>query len=444
MSLEYLQKNKVLKSALLFSPEGAIAVLIGLFALTVCSFLVFGCATLPKLDIEAVPVDHFQPYASPEGESIFPKSVDADIPNVDILALSDDVKALLDESITPIKNRKKRLYALVEVLIDKVRYDAENDRYGTRTAQETYDAGTANCLSFSNLFVAMARYVGLSVQFQEVPTPPNWIRTGEALFFTHHIGALIDVYDSLDHTVHLGFGEADRIVVWNNAPDQYFFSPSNLGPFGAEINPRFGRPIADHCAFAQYYNNIGSQYLAEGNSSDAFRYFVKAIKVDPGLSFAWSNLGVVYSRNNQLRAAEAAFLQGLNAIQRQDDTTALNIMNNMVKLYERSGDKEKAEFYLKEVESHREKNPYYLYALAKTFYHEASYEKSVKYFKAAIRRKDDDHLFYYGLALAYFKLGDLEGVEENIDKARYYAWDEGKKAYYDRLRDTLVNSMVSQ
>jgi tetratricopeptide (TPR) repeat protein len=99
---------------------------------------------------------------------------------------------------------------------------------------------------------------------------------------------------------------------------------------------------------------------------------------------------------------------------------------------------------LKEVESHREKNPYYLYALAKTFYHEASYEKSVKYFKAAIRRKDDDHLFYYGLALAYFKLGDLEGVEENIDKARYYAWDEGKKAYYDRLRDTLVNSMVSQ
>jgi tetratricopeptide (TPR) repeat protein len=342
MSLDYLSKNKVLESALLFKPKGAIAALIGLFVSTAFSFLLFGCATAPKYHIEAVPVDQFQPYAGPEGQLIFPQSVDADIPNVDILALGDNIRTLLDESIAPIRNRKRRLEALVEVLIDEVRYDAENDRYGTRTAQETYDAGTANCLSFSNLFVAMARYVGLSVQFQEVPTPPNWIRTGEALFFTHHIGALIDVYDSLDHTVHLGFGEADRIVVWNNAPDQYFFSPSNLGPFGAEINPRFGRPIADHCAFAQYYNNIGSQYLAEGNSSDAFRYFVKAIKVDPGLSFAWSNLGVVYSRNNQLRAAEAAFLQGLNVIQRQDDTTALNIMNNMVKLYERSGDKEKA------------------------------------------------------------------------------------------------------
>ena len=48
------------------------------------------------------------------------------------------------------------------------------------------------------------------------------------------------------------------------------------------------------------------------------------------------------------------------------------------------------------------------------------------------------------MALAYFKLGDLEGVEKNIDKAKYYAWGEEKKAYYDRVRDTLVNSTVSQ
>ena len=66
------------------------------------------------------------------------------------------------------------------------------------------------------------------------------------------------------------------------------------------------------------------------------------------------------------------------------------------------------------------------------------------YFKAAIQRKDDDHLFYYGLALAYSKLGDLEGVEKNIDKAKFYAWDEEKKAYYDRVRDTLVNGTMSQ
>lgn len=444
MSLEYLSKNNALKSAVLFTAKGGIAPLIRLFISTVCSFLIFGCATAPNLHIEVVPVDRFQAFASPEGRFIFPQSVDADIPNVDILALDDDIRALLDESIRPIRKRTRRLEALMELLISRVGYDAENDKYGTRTAQETYDTGTANCLSFSNLFVAMARYVGLSAQFQEVPTPPNWIRTGEAIFTTRHIGALVDVYDFPGLMVHLDSRDPDRFIVWNSASYRYYFTPFNLDALGDEINPRFGTTIPDHRAFAQYYNNIAAQYLAEGNLSNAFRYLVKAIKVDPRLSYAWSNLGVVYSRNNQLKAAEAAFLQGIKVVQRRDDVTDLNIMNNMVKLYERSGDKEKARFYSKEVASFRERNPYYLYSIARASYHEAMYERSVKYFKAAIRRKDDDHLFYYGLALANFKLGDLEEVKKNIDNAKRYAWNEEKKAYYDRVRDMLLNGTASQ
>ena len=55
MSLEYLSKNRVSKSALLFRSKGAIAALIGLFVLAVCSFLLLGCATLPKLHVEAIP-----------------------------------------------------------------------------------------------------------------------------------------------------------------------------------------------------------------------------------------------------------------------------------------------------------------------------------------------------------------------------------------------------
>jgi hypothetical protein len=42
--------------------------------------------------------------------------------------------------------------------------------------------------------------------------------------------------------------------------------------------------------------------------------------------------------------------------------------------------------------------------------------------------------------MAYLKLGDLEKAEKNINKAQYYAWDEDKKAYYDQVRDTLMNT----
>jgi hypothetical protein len=44
----------------------------------------------------------------------------------------------------------------------------------------------------------------------------------------------------------------------------------------------------------------------------------------------------------------------------------------------------------------------------------------------------------------YFKLGDLEEFKKNIDQAKYYAWDEEKKAYYDLLRNTLLHSTVKQ
>ena len=47
----------------------------------------------------------------------------------------------------------------------------------TRTASETFRARRGNCLSFSNMFVAMARDVGLDVQFQEVEIPPDWTST---------------------------------------------------------------------------------------------------------------------------------------------------------------------------------------------------------------------------------------------------------------------------
>ncbi len=95
---------------------------------------------------------------------------------------------------------------------------------------------------------------------------------------------------------------------------------------------------------------------------------------------------------------------------------------------------------MKKVASFRERNPYYLYSVARKSYHDTFHERAVKYYKAAIHRKDDDHLFYYGLAMAYLKLWDLEKAEKKINKAKYYAWDEDKKAYYDQVRDTLVNT----
>lgn len=418
-------------------------ILVAFFIFIAVFSLFSGCASTPIPKVETVPIDRFQAYDMPDGTKIYPESIDDIIPDVDILAINHEITSMLDNMVVKIRNPKKRMEALKKILLQKVQYDTVGDSYGVKTAQETFDSGTGNCLSFSNLFVAMARYVGFKTKYQEIPTLPNWTREGEVLFFTRHIGASVDVYEPNNNIIQLELSDDNLFVLVDSSFFSYIFAPSELDPYAPDINLYSAHPIPDYRAFAQYYNNIGSQNVAEGNNAKAFQYFVKALKIDPQLSFAWSNLGVLYRRNRQFDASEAAYFQGLAVTHGSSDSSLMIIMNNMANLYDNTGDTEKAAFYKDQVASFREKNPYYQYTAAKTAYYDALYEKSVKHFKKAIHLKNNEHLFYYGLALAYLKMNDTKNAEKNIDKAIRYSRDEKKKAYYEHLRDKLDNVVIN-
>ncbi len=394
--------------------------------------LLFGCASLSVPWETAAPIDRFQAYNGPDGIPVLPGSVDADIPDVDILSVNSDMASALDSALAHAKKTKDRMDALVGFLVRRVRYDALADSYGAKTALETFESGSGNCLSFTNLFVAMARYAGLETSYQEILTPPHWERDGEVLLSTRHIGASIDIMEGTGRVILLEVAGAARALSLDGSR-RYFFIPTVLSPSVPAVNLNSAKIISDKHAFAQYYNNLGSRYMAEGNGSDAFRYFVKAVKTDPSLSFAWSNLGVAYSRNGQFDAAREVFLHGLSITRGKRDVTALTILSNLVEHYRRDGDEEKEAFYRSEVASFRRKNPYYQYAIAKKAFKDSLYEQSVKYFKKAIRLKDDEHLFYFGLALAYDKLGNIKKAEKYIKKAKFHAFSEEKKMYYERV-----------
>jgi Flp pilus assembly protein TadD len=418
-------------------------ILVAVFIFIAVFSLFSGCASIPIPKVEKVPIDRFQAYNMPDGTKIHPASINDVIPDVDILAINHEITSMLDDIIIKIRNPKKRMEALKEILIQKVQYDTVDDSYGVKTAQETFDTGSGNCLSFSNLFVAMARYTGFKTKYQEIPTLPNWTREGEVLFFTRHIGASIDVYQPNKNVIQLELSDENLYMIVDSPFFSYIFAPSELDPYAPDVNLYSIHPIPDYRAFAQYYNNIGSQFVAEGNNAKAFQYFVKALIIDPQLSFAWSNLGVLYRRNGQFEAAEAAYFQGLAVTHGSRDSSMMIIMNNMANLYDDIGNTEKAAFYKDQVASFREKNPYYQYTAAKTAYYDALYETSIKHFKKAIRLKDDEHLFYYGLALAYLKMGDTKNAEKNIDKAIRYSRNEKKKAYYEQIRDKLDNVVIN-
>ena len=394
-----------------------------------------GCASIPIPKVETVNIDLFPPLQSADNTDIFPSSVDSTVPDIDILGINQDIKEQLDD-IKNIRDLQKRLQKLTELVTEKVVYDTIYDIYGVKTAQETFDTGTGNCLSFSNLFIAAARYSGLNAWFSEIPTLPYWTRDGEIIFTTRHIGAYVDIRNILNHVIQLE--NQSNALIWDDSV-RYYITPALTGVGGLNENPFNHRTITDRRAFAQHYNNLGCKYLADGKREEAFRYFVKAIKTDPELSFAWSNLGALYRKNKQFKAAEKAYFQGLAVVRGPKDASTLTIIGNLANLYTVTGEKEKASLYGARVASFREKNPYYKYEMGKSALSNEDFDKSIGLFKEAISLKEDEHLFYYSLALSYYETGDLKKAMKNISNAIKYSWNKNRKDYYKKVYNLFAD-----
>ncbi|MGD9160235.1 MAG: transglutaminase domain-containing protein [Desulfobacteraceae bacterium] len=324
-------------------------------------------AYLPVQHVKTVSIDRFPAYHASVGTEISPESVDEAIPDVDILALDSETTILLDNKVAKIPDPKKRLKALKNILFKKVKGDSVNDLYDVKTAQEAFDTGTANCLSFSNLFVATARYVGLNVQYIEISSSPVWRKDRDFLYITRHIGVAVTVSESLRKVIQLEITQLGEACMVSDGSAKYSASSSKLMPVDI-INTAHFTPVSDNRAFAQYYNNSGSKYMAEGNRAAAYQYFVKALKIDPEFSFAWANLGVIYRLSGQNKVAEDAYFQGFAVTCDKPDNGRLAILNNLMCLYERTGKNDKADLYRSYLSKLKKENPYCHYSESRTAY----------------------------------------------------------------------------
>ena len=73
----------------------------------------------------------------------------------------------------------------------------------TRTASDTFHDRQGNCLSFTMLFVGLARAAGLTANYQSVEVPPTWANDGQVVIASH-----------VNAVVRTGFGE-ETVVDFN-------------------------------------------------------------------------------------------------------------------------------------------------------------------------------------------------------------------------------------
>jgi tetratricopeptide (TPR) repeat protein len=332
-----------------------------------------------------------------------PLSVAEDSPALvaeeEVLALSSEMRDFLDTHVGRKGSGNLKLHQLASAIIDADTFGVVYDDT-TRTASETFRARRGNCLSFSNMFVAMARDVGLNVQFQEVDIPPDWTLDKDTYVLNQHVNVFVDL------------GPAGTRVV-----------DFNIGDFKTSYEMR---KISDTRALAHYYNNIGVERMLAGDAASALSCFRRAIADnDRQFSPAWTSLGTLYLRNGHPAHAEAAYLQALKA-----STWDLVAMSNLARLYERLGDRERAAAYQKRVIYHRNLNPYYRYELARQAYLAKHYDAAIGHLKYAIRKRPKEDQFYFLLGLSYLQKGDARAARRWLARAEEVAATDALKRKY--------------
>jgi Flp pilus assembly protein TadD len=370
-------------------------------------------ATVAALVIGAVPAAWGQSSVSKDellSGSVLGAGPDpsTSIPSSAVLALSDEMREFLREHVNKGATDSMKLQQLVDAIIGSKTFRLEYDE-NTRTASETFRQGVGNCLSFTTMFVSLARGAGLNADFQEVEIPPDWSTRHDVFVLNLHVN--VDVY----------LGAAGSRAV-----------DFNIGDFKSTYKVT---QISDKRAVAHFFNNMGVERMQSGDILDAFAYLRRAILETNGrFSPAWTNLGLLYRKSGYDDYAEAAYLEAIAV-----DKTDVVAMSNLLRLYEKQGDRASVAKFGKKVNQHRMRNPHLRFNLARKAYLERDYDAAIDHLKAAIRRLDSESEYYFLLGLCHLMKGDVKEARRWTGKAERVAeTDEERRRYSAKIEALML------
>lgn len=323
----------------------------------------------------------------------------AELPQQNLYELTPELIAFAERVTAQKTSALDKALALHKALITPQSKGGQGIKFSasrTELPAATFAHREANCLSFSLLFVALARHLQLDAFINQVDIPPSWSLYGDtSMFFVLHVNAMVKFPSETR-----GLGAVDYVVV-DLALDQY--RPSY---------PQ--RALSQALIEAQFYSNRGTEALASNKIEEAFLNLRKALAENSQQSYVWNNFAVVYKRAGLLKEAEQAYLAGLNY-----NPNDLTIMNNLAFLYEDLNDAEKAQHYATRVKEYRNSNPYFEYTLALTKFGAGDAAGALIHIKRAIIKEADVSRFYQ-LASAIHKTlnepRDSELMQQEYEK----------------------------
>ncbi|HEU4620379.1 MAG TPA: tetratricopeptide repeat protein [Gammaproteobacteria bacterium] len=327
------------------------------------------------------------------GEPVTEPAVSLD----DVFALDADMRAFVEQRVADAGSMPNKLRRLLEGMQTAGLFSLDYSVAATRTVAETFHDRVGNCLSFTMLFVALARAAGVDARYQMVDVPPSWSAESGFVVLTNHINARVR-----------GRGQPDYVVDFNQEEFKSHYVTHG---------------VSDRYAAALFYNNKGVEALLDEDYRASFVNFRAAIETYPDLAAAWVNLGLLYSKRGRPEQAEAAYQKALDLD--DDNQTA---MTNLAALYTRAGDAERAELYRQRIRRHQQQNPYYHFFLARAAFEQKHFAEALELVDKALKLKRDEQ-FYLLQGQAFDRLGESRNAASSFARARQVALKDGRAVY---------------
>jgi len=295
----------------------------------------------------------------------------------DLLGLDDDMRKFVETYTGHLNHDRQRMVQLHQSIKSDAILDISYAPNAEGGASDVFHRGTANCLSYANLFVALAREADLNAKYQWVRVRPQWTRVGERVAVRLHVNVVVKLRSGVEYVV-------------------------DIEPLTAAERTKT-RVLSDNDAFALYHNNIAMDALARSELDQAWAHNVRALYMSPKMALLWVNLGAIYRLAGQHEEAERSYLYALQL--KPGDRSA---MNNLVVLYDLEGREADSKYWSDRVARYRLSNPYYHAWLGDKAGEADDWSQALMHYTDALRLEPEEARLQYEMGVIHYKLGDLE------------------------------------
>jgi len=208
-----------------------------------------------------------------------------------------------------------RLERLRAALLDGRAFTFEYERTSTFSASEAFENRRGNCVSFTNLLIALARSLGIRLQAALVSTRGISEREGDVVVTYNHMVAVHTVVGSPDAKVYDFYRIAEEKAPLLTLLDDFAVAAIRASNDGVAHLERGEYAEAEHDLeiavklgprIGSLYANLGLSKWRNGDPAGAFAVFRRGLEVEPRCPPLLQNLAALYVDQHRPAEAQAA------------------------------------------------------------------------------------------------------------------------------------------